>query len=263
VVFLPQGDTPTKDTGAAHWYLFKMGRFKCGENLVISRHCALLSLLWRGAKCWVRKEIAMMKFAKTIALAAAASILPLVATASTVSIAVSEEDGNVVFTGSGSVDLTGFEEPNSYSTSNRSELQNTGLGGIEVSGNPRFYFGRNRSSSDPLANIGNIAISGSSGEDFWMNPNGNLWLDLASEDSIGGTYNLTGFTWTLAGTTIETLGVNFGTVFTGDSNYGKTLTVELVEAIDVAPVPLPASILFLGAGIGGLGLMARRRRSAA
>ncbi len=54
------------------------------------------------------------------------------------------------------------------------------------------------------------------------------------------------------------------TVFDGSGGLPNgDAMFEATFGLQPAPVPLPASVLFLAAGIGGLGIMTRRRRNAA
>ena len=47
-----------------------------------------------------------------------------------------------------------------------------------------------------------------------------------------------------------------------DSGAGPDFDYDdLVARIDVAPIPLPAAVWLLAAGLGGLGFVARRRRA--
>ena len=90
-----------------------------------------------------------------------------------------------------------------------------------------------------------------------LNSNGNFFA-WAFKDNLVSVW-IAGTDSTAASTSLpSTLGnINYiiatNVVGSGDTGGSDALN----------PVPLPASILFLGAAIGGLGLMGRRRRSAA
>lgn len=180
--------------------------------------------------------------------ALAASIcIGLPASAATVDIVAVQDGADVVFTGSGSVDLSGSDFEFRFDATDINES------------NPRFFIG----SSDGLSDVyswrsegGGLSLSSinfdfeTSGDTFGFDRLGAFGLnaDYRSGEAIS-------FVWTVFETSIADLGLNFGLLTEVGDN-----TVTLSASPDPSVVPLPASSLLLLAGLGGFAAVSRKKR---
>ncbi|MEO9895416.1 MAG: hypothetical protein ABJD13_09295 [Paracoccaceae bacterium] len=170
--------------------------------------------------------------------------------AATLDILATEDAGNVIFTGSGSVDLTGLGSLGGSSL-NLSKSQFNFFGGLS---------GSNQSTSltvlfTPL-NGSSINFNSISGDNFFvqgLNFGNQGFLGLNTGYTSGSSID---FVWTANSTTLADLALNFGTV----AEFGNN-TVTL-SAGSVAVVPLPGSLPLL-VGAMGLSLVVLRRRKRA
>ena len=184
---------------------------------------------------------------KRIFAALAVALLAAPASAATVSITAAESGGNVVLTGSGSIDLSG----GSHSFTFNAASFNTN--------NHQFFLGANgftdvytwgSSSGGTLSNSRfDFTVAG---DTFGFDRMGALGLNQGY--SSGQAIN---FVWTVANRTLADLGLNFGTVATIGNN-----SISLSRA-PISDVPLPASAFLLLAGMGGLTVVSRRKTAKA
>jgi hypothetical protein len=184
-----------------------------------------------------------------------------VAEAGTITIEVGEDNGNVVFTGQGDLDLAqgsltataspflgvslsvfdqfiGVEEPIFFGTPvPLDSYEFTGATFSALTSNTAFF----------------LPIGDSFGLD-WSSGALSVLVDTGyqSGDSID-------FTWTVTGTTVADLGVSFGTIATFGGNEVKVVEGNINGGGngDTTVIPLPASGLLLLAGLP-LGLVLRR-----
>ncbi|MEO1019247.1 MAG: VPLPA-CTERM sorting domain-containing protein [Pseudomonadota bacterium] len=182
----------------------------------------------------------MLRSALISALAVMLSTLST--NAATISISVGQSGSDVVFTGSGEVDLTGLVSAN--------------YNGSTVAGYGSEGFGEfTQFSSVFSATSPQILPVGPSVQQF----------DMVSGDVFGVTNSFDvvllpenyvsldpiSFVWTLSNSTVEALNLSFGEL----AAFGQN-TVTLSP---VAAVPLPATLPLLIAAIGGFGFVARQR----
>lgn len=169
---------------------------------------------------------------------------PQAAQAATVDIVAIETDGNVVLTGSGSVDLFG--------------LSLAPLGSIAFSGSDQQQFAGVPAGS-ALYDAAPTAFSPLASTNFSYDWTGDAFGGGA--DSNFSTFALFGdyasldpirFVWTVNGASFASLGLNFGTL----AQIGNT-TLTLTDGL--TPVPLPASGLLLVGGLAGVWLAIRAR----
>jgi len=187
-----------------------------------------------------------MTFLKHITAALVATLV-LVAPvrAATLDIVVSQAGSDVILQGHGEIDLSGL----SYlATLNLSSFGNANLtNSVSISGslvNADVY--------DLLDFKGGL----SSTEDFNFSAIGDMFgISAANRVALPVGYQSLdpiSFTWTVANTTIGALDLNFGTIASSSNN-----------TVTLSPVPLPAGVLLLMSGLGGLFMMRRRARYAA
>ncbi len=183
-------------------------------------------------------------FAFAILLAAGTA-----ANAATVDITAEQVGGVVVLTGSGAIDLSGIGSPPTVfdftggPTGSQPQYFN-GLGG------PADVYQVADTGFTPLSDT--VFLLSATGDRFGLQglfpPTHDAVVGVnpgyASEDPIS-------FVWTVSGTTLAALDLNFGTI--AEFN-GNTVTLSLVDAA----VPLPAPLGLLALGLLGGGAMALR-----
>lgn len=88
-------------------------------------------------------------------------------------------------------------------------------------------------------------------------------LTIDASDLVGTVWTPDN-SWLAAGQTFASLGLNSGVYTVADAVSAESLTVDVgcTYSPGPAPVPVPAALPLLGAGIAGLGLIARKRKSA-
>lgn len=194
--------------------------------------------------------------------AALALGLASAANAGTITIDVAESGGNVVFSGSGSVDLTGASPV----------AANIALDGTTSASGANGYFGAPlpiflpvlgdayNFSAGTFSALTSTAVSftaiGSAFGYSTATTGADLIVDAgySSGDSIN-------FTWTAINTTASALGINFGTIASFGTNSIEVTSGTITGGgVGDATVPLPASALLLGSVLSGL-LVLRRRKS--
>ncbi|MDA8585316.1 VPLPA-CTERM sorting domain-containing protein [Rhodobacteraceae bacterium] len=177
----------------------------------------------------------------------ASILIGLPASAATVDIVATQDGEDVVFTGSGSVDLTGSDFEFTFDATNINQS------------NFRFFIGADDGLSDVYSwdyGWGGQSLSWTgfdleaSGDTFGFDRLGAFGLNAGynSGDEIN-------FAWTVFGASFADLSLNFGTLAELGNN-----TVSLSAAPSV--VPLPASSLLLLAGLGGFAAVSRKKRKA-
>ncbi|MEM6759807.1 MAG: hypothetical protein AAF601_10050 [Pseudomonadota bacterium] len=188
---------------------------------------------------------------KLLSFIVATFVLSVQLHAATVNIVATENAGNVIFTGSGSVDLTGIR-PLRGSSLNVSRSQFNLFGGLS---------GSNQSIGLPVTftplSASFINFDSISGDNFFvqgLNSGGRGFLGLNTGYVSGSAID---FVWTANSTTLADLALNFGTV----AQFGNN-TVTLSDGSAPAAVPLPASLPLL-VGAMGLSLLCLRRRKRA
>lgn len=171
-------------------------------------------------------------------------ILPITATHSaTVDIIVSQVGSDVVFSGSGSVDLTGLGAA-SPSNLNASRSQFNLFGGTD---GITDVFDITIPTFIPLNN-GFFSFNSISGDSFFvqgLNSGNQGFLGVnenyISDDSLA-------FTWIVNNQDLAALNLNFGTVAIFGNN-----------TVNLSAVPIPAALPLLLSGLVGVGLLSRRR----
>lgn len=187
---------------------------------------------------------------KFFAAALAVFCLATTAQAASVNIIASENGGDVILTGSGSVDLTGtvlsnpgIQFPQTSDALHPNYYAGSSQGLADIYALPNFIsFTPLSTTFDSLLPTGDIF--GLQGSFPGLNPFVILPENYVSLDPIS-------FSWTVSGQTIASLGLNFGTV----GEFGNT-------TINLSAVPLPAPFLLVLSGLGGLALVGRRRKQA-
>ncbi|MGG7565574.1 hypothetical protein ACQ5SO_05360 [Rhodovulum sp. DZ06] len=180
------------------------------------------------------------------------------AEAATVEIEARQVGGDVVLTGTGSVDLAGLSlafPSADYTAAPSQSTENFFIGAgafadVYSIADPGFVpmndtgFVFTSVSGDIFALQGSIAGA--------LNP-----FVMAPEGYVSG--ETLSFTWTVAGTTLAALDLNYGTLGAFGNN-----TVTLSRAVSDVPLPPALGLLALAAGaLGGLARRGRRGRSAA
>lgn len=220
----------------------------------------------RGNKYGVSRvfaSVALVCFATASSLVNAAAVLTFY-----------ETEGDVVAILTGDLDLT-----NTF----RQDLGNVNFrldkGGLINSTNSQIQNRSEESTAETQVNMAQYQITGpdsigsgtvlvettnveASGTYFALVGNSNLTTPFLGLDSsyVGGTTMSGSITWD--GKTFSNLGLVAGTEFVYSLvGSNDTFTVRIsAGAPTISAVPLPASVLFLGAGLGGFGLMGRLRR---
>ncbi|PWJ12950.1 VPLPA-CTERM sorting domain-containing protein [Jannaschia seohaensis] len=177
------------------------------------------------------------------------ALLAAPASAGTVAIEAYEQGGAVVFSGSGSIDITGLGPASSFTASSDDGRSQSNL----VSGLPA---GTHASFStlvfpfQPL-NGGSFTFDVAGDPFFFQSngPNGNGYVSVESGYASGDPID---FTWTATRQTLSGLDLNFGTLAAFGGN-----TVTLSEG--APPVPLQAASWLLLAGAGVLWGLRRQR----
>ena len=187
---------------------------------------------------------------RSIAAAAALSLLAQAATAS-ITIGVSETGGDTVFSLSGSIDTDSLGAANFYTSTPPSNISGFNRQ-VLVDPSPETPAAYWWLASSPLvfANIGYTEGVGT-GDFFGITASS---IILASSYVSGTALSST---LTFGGRSFSDLGLIDGTYVWSLSNQ-ETVTMT----IETATVPLPAGLPLLLAGLGALGLAARRHRSA-
>jgi hypothetical protein len=198
---------------------------------------------------------------KTLASALFALSFASSSYAATITIDVAEDaGGNVVFTGSGTVDLDGLTLAIADAVGTPSGESNANFfGGLA---DPAF-FGPPPLVDVYLSSVGSfsplttavLTDMGVSGDAFGI---GDLFGDVVlSLDADFVDDDPISFVWVAESTTIADLGVNFGDIASIGNN---TVTVKRGTIIDsgpgdTTPVPLPASALMFAVAFAGLGVL--------
>lgn len=88
-------------------------------------------------------------------------------------------------------------------------------------------------------------------------------LTIDASDLVGTVWTPDN-SWLAAGQTFASLGLNSGVYTVADAVSAEALTVDVggTYSPSPAPVPVPAALPLMGAGLAGLGLIARKRKSA-
>ena len=174
-------------------------------------------------------------------------------------IEVSESGNDVLFTGSGTVDLSAFTASNGRLGRNPDDTFKNSSFGIRSVGNDRYYFGANRSTVPPFTDLFTTSNTQTlrrvSGDEAYFLSSGNTWWN----NVTAGQVNNVSFVYKIENQTISNLGVSYGTLFTGENSNGASLTVNLAEpgANNSASVPVPGTLLLVTAGILGGGITRR------
>lgn len=162
---------------------------------------------------------------------------------SDVNIVATQQGGDVVLTGSGTVDLAGFGvSENSGGALNRNQFN---LFGGRI-GNSDLYSDISIPTFIPLGDDFSFAVGGDNFSLQGLNGGGSVgFLGIAVGYTSGSPIN---FVWTVSGTTIAALNMNFGTV----AEFGNN-TLILERGTDPA---IPQATAVPALSVWGLGLLA-------
>jgi hypothetical protein len=170
------------------------------------------------------------------------ALLAAPASAGTVAIEAYEQGGTVVFSGSGSIDVTGLGPVSSFTALTDDGRSQSNLvfglpaGAHAVFNTVVFPF-------QPLN--GGFFTFDVAGDPFAFQSNGSTMGGFVLVESGYASGDAIDFLWTANGQTLAGLGLNFGTL----AEFGGN-TVTLSEGM--APIPLPAAGWLLLAGAGAL-----------
>ena len=167
-------------------------------------------------------------------------------------ISASEDAGNVVFTYSGSIDLTGLTSTGTF-FENRNAIF-PGSGGLFSSGAGQqvaLYTG------GTLPAFGSGIVFAGTGTGDVLNISTNNVFGLATDYVSGAAIN---GSLTIIGATFASMGLFEGT-FTSTLSNSETISMVIGDGL-ADPVPLPAAAFLFAPALGGI-IVARRRKAAA
>ena len=195
--------------------------------------------------------------------AATAAICAAMAVPSQAAVVVFTEEvgGDVQFTYSGTLDLSGTSTPYGSSVNNVA---------IVIPSEPYFLNGADGAMEFrdlPFSNVSGSVGAGSqtntstySGDVFFFRMSSNTSNVIGTALGYGGEF-ISGTT-TFSGTTIAGLGLTQGASLVGTLISGDTVTWNIsADPNAVSTVPLPATMPLLFAALGGMGVAARRRKA--
>lgn len=184
---------------------------------------------------------------KSLILGIFFSVAATLGSAATLTITVSQSGADVTLTGSGSIDLSGLGPATASNlvTFDRSQF-NLFAGG--VAGQPVTQY-EPAVAFTPMSTTG-FAFSSVAGDPLLIQLGGFVLVEQGYNS--GDPLN---FVWTVAGTSVDALNLNFGTL----ASFADNKVTLVRDATGVSKVPLPASGLLLLAGLGLLAGRSKRR----
>lgn len=191
-----------------------------------------------------------------------AACLTGLAQAATLSIDVAEAGGNVVFTGSGSLDLTGLA-PSSTGVAVDPATSGSDSTGFLGAAAPLFFGLVPTGDEYDLGSIAFTALTSdatrfqATGDVFGLNAGTAATGPVLTVPSLYTPGTNIAFTWVAENTTAQALGVRFGTLasFGTDTIEVSSSTLDTGGPGDVANVPLPATAWLFLVALSGLTLL--------
>jgi hypothetical protein len=189
----------------------------------------------------------------SLALLAASIALPERARAAVI-ITVSEVNGDVVVSGSGTLNLAGLTGSGSTSVSPRFILSNIMIAG--ASGTVTSYQGATYTDGNFRSAISIISASSSSGTTLALST-ANGVISVSSSYVSGSELS---FTSTYNNQTLSSLKLITGTYVWSWGSGDTADSITLIIGSVASAVPEPGTLSLFGLGLGGLGLIRRRQR---